>query len=160
MRIEARKPGQRATVPALPRSDDRVIQGRNNYETGIMNGDVGRVVALDGGNVLVQFDTACVWYSPSLRIEDRLALAYALTIHRSQGSEFPCAIVLDHNSHRYLLNRNLLYVGASRAKTTAILIGSRSTLENAAFRADSTRRQTLLSILALGGTPHGSTVLE
>jgi exodeoxyribonuclease V alpha subunit len=128
-------------------ANDRVIQGRNNYDTGIMNGEIGRVVAVEGPDAVVRFDTGIVRYGPDLRVGDDLRLAYALTIHKSQGSEFPCSIVVAHRSHSFMLNRSLLYVGATRARTTAILIGGRRTLHSAAARVDATRRRTFLSIL-------------
>jgi len=126
---------------------DRVIQGRNNYDTGVMNGEIGQVEALEGKDLIVHFDTGPVRYDPKRRITDGLAPAYALTIHRSQGSEFPCSIVVMHRSHRFMLNRNLLYVGVSRAQKTAILLGDRDTLEQTARKADTTRRRTLLPLL-------------
>jgi exodeoxyribonuclease V alpha subunit len=128
-------------------ANDRVIQGRNNYDTGIMNGEIGRVVAVEGPDAVVRFDTGPVRYGPDLRVGDGVRLAYALTIHRSQGSEFPCSIVLAHRSHAFMLNRSLLYVGVTRARTTAILVGGRRTLASAAARVDATRRRTFLSIL-------------
>jgi exodeoxyribonuclease V alpha subunit len=101
--------------------------------------------------VLVAFDAATVRYEPEARIRDGLALAYALTIHRSQGSEYPCSIVVAHHSHRSMLHRNLLYVGATRAKRTAVLIGDRFTLEAAAQRVDTSKRRTFLSFFTSEG---------
>jgi len=127
---------------------DKVIQNRNNYELGVMNGAVGQVTAIErDGAMEVVFDGQPVIITPdSGRLSD-LSLAYALTIHKAQGSEFPCAIVLVHKSHSFMHHRNLFYTGVTRAQEVAIVIGDRWGLRNCAQRRHLERRKTFLSLL-------------
>jgi exodeoxyribonuclease V alpha subunit len=127
---------------------DKVIQTRNNYELGVMNGAVGQVTAIErDGAMEVVFDGQPVIITPdSGRLSD-LSLAYALTIHKAQGSEFPCAILLVHKSHSFMHHRNLFYTGVTRAQEVAIVIGDRWGLRNCAQRRHLERRKTFLSLL-------------
>jgi exodeoxyribonuclease V alpha subunit len=127
---------------------DKVIQTRNNYELGVMNGAVGQVTAIErDGTMEVVFDGQPVIITPdSGRLSD-LSLAYCLTIHKAQGSEFPCAIVLVHKSHSFMHHRNLFYTGVTRAQEVAIVIGDRWGLRNCAQRRHLERRKTFLSLL-------------
>jgi exodeoxyribonuclease V alpha subunit len=127
---------------------DKVIQNRNNYQLGVMNGAVGQVTAIErDGAMEVVFDGQPVTITPdSGRLSD-LSLAYALTIHKAQGSEFPCAIVLVHKSHSFMHHRNLFYTGVTRAQEVAIVIGDRWGLRNCAQRRHLERRKTFLSLL-------------
>ena len=127
---------------------DKVIQTRNNYEINVMNGAVGRVTAIErDGAMEVVFDGQPVNITPdSGRLSD-LSLAYCLTIHKGQGSEFPCAIVLVHKSHSFMHHRNLFYTGVTRAQEVAIVIGDRWGLRNCAQRRHLERRKTFLSLL-------------
>lgn len=127
---------------------DKVIQNRNNYDLGLMNGAVGRVTAIErDGAMEMVFDGQPVTITPdSGRLSD-LSLAYALTIHKAQGSEFPCAIVLVHKSHSFMHHRNLFYTGVTRAQEVAIVIGDRWALRNCAQRRHLERRKTFLSLL-------------
>jgi len=133
---------------------DKVIQNRNNYELGVMNGAVGQVTAIEhDGGMEVVFDGQPVTITPdSGRLSD-LSLAYALTIHKAQGSEFPCAIVLVHKSHSFMHHRNLFYTGVTRAQEVAIVIGDRWGLRNCAQRRHLERRKTFLSLLERPATP-------
>src|SRR5205807_1037966 len=113
----------------------KVIQTRNNYDLGVMNGSVGRVEAvgstlvttttsgqeLKPGHLEVRFDDRSVIYDNEDRTE--LELAYALTIHKYQGSEVPCALVVVHKSHDFQHHRNLFYTGVTRARNMAIIAG-------------------------------------
>lgn len=103
---------------------DKVMQLRNNYEKEIFNGDIGYVCAVDEKNrtVTVEYEgRSPVTYKPSDL--DEITLAYAFTIHKSQGSEFPVVIMPIDNSHYTMLKRNLVYTGITRAKKLMVLVG-------------------------------------
>lgn len=107
---------------------DKVMQLRNNYEKEVSNGDVGRIVEIDmTDHVLkISFDGKIVPYD-FLEI-DELTLAYAVSIHKYQGSECPCVIIPIHTSHFKMLFRNLLYTGLTRGKKRVIFVGSKKAL--------------------------------
>ena len=115
----------------LFRKGDRVMQLRNNYDKDVFNGDVGFVAEAYPGErkLVVTFDGRPVEYAAGDL--DELALAYATTIHKSQGSEYPAVIVLLHNQHYLLLQRNLLYTAITRGKRLVLVIGSRWAAEKA-----------------------------
>ena len=115
----------------LFRKGDRVMQLRNNYDKDVFNGDVGFVADAypDDRKLVVMFDGRPVEYASGDL--DELALAYATTIHKSQGSEYPAVIVLLHNQHYMLLQRNLLYTAITRGKRLVLVIGSRWAVEKA-----------------------------
>lgn len=108
----------------LLRVDDRVMQNRNNYDLGVFNGDIGRVVEVDVGNrrLVARFDDREVAYDETDL--DELTLAYAITIHKSQGSEYPVIIVPVHTTHYVMLRRNLLYTAITRGKRLVVLVGT------------------------------------
>jgi exodeoxyribonuclease V alpha subunit len=137
---------------------DRVIQTRNNYELGgaggVMNGTVGSVVRVEEKELgdgkfeavtVVDFDGTEVEYSKGVLSE--LALAYALTVHKAQGSEFPYVVVVSHKSHSFMLNRNLLYTAVTRAQRVAMVIGDPKGIELAAARTYTDKRRTMLGLL-------------
>ncbi len=138
------RPGRRP--PFL--KHDKVIQTRNNYSLNVMNGAIGHVVdVLRGGTLLIDFEGVAVEIekgSPNLQ---EIQLAYALTIHKTQGSEFPCAIVVVHKAHSFMHHRNLLYTGVTRARKTAIVLGDRWGIRNCAEKCQVDERKTFLSIL-------------
>lgn len=103
---------------------DKVMQIRNNYDKEVFNGDFGLVetVDLEKRTITVLFDGRLLTYESAEQNE--LELAYAVTVHKSQGSEFPCVIVPIHASHYPLLQRNLLYTGMTRGKQLVIIVGS------------------------------------
>ncbi|MCK5844146.1 MAG: ATP-dependent RecD-like DNA helicase [Victivallales bacterium] len=110
------------------RYGDRVMQIRNNYDKKIFNGDMGRIVHIDPKNKMfkVRFEDKVADYE---FIEaDQIVLSYAVTVHKSQGSEFPVVIMPILTQHYILLQRNLLYTGMTRAKKLMVLIGSRKAL--------------------------------
>jgi exodeoxyribonuclease V alpha subunit len=109
---------------------DRVIQTRNNYELGIFNGEVGEVMDATATDVTVQFPESTVTYKRN-GDERALELAYALTVHKSQGSEFPWVVAVVHSSHTIMLNRRLFYTAITRAKQGVILVGDDAGLERA-----------------------------
>ena len=138
------QPGRRS--PFL--KHDKVIQTRNNYDLNVMNGAIGHVVdVLPNGTLLIDFEGVAVEIekgSPNLQ---DIQLAYALTIHKTQGSEFPCAVVVVHKAHSFMHHRNLLYTGVTRARKTAIVLGDRWGIRNCAKKCQVDDRKTFLSIL-------------
>jgi exodeoxyribonuclease V alpha subunit len=127
---------------------DRVIQKRNNYDLGVMNGSIGRVTGVvRDGSLSVNFDGTVIDLAADSPDLDRLQLAYVLTTHSTQGSEFPCAIVIAHKAHSFMLHRNLLYTAVTRARASAILVGDRSGLSMAVRKTSQADRRTMLSYL-------------
>jgi len=110
------------------RVGDKVMQVRNNYDLEVFNGDIGRVSAIDEVDqvVTVTIDGRDVAYD--FGSIDELVLAYATTIHKSQGSEYPCVVIPLHTTHYVMLQRNLLYTALTRAKRLAILVGEEKAL--------------------------------
>ena len=110
------------------RTGDKVMQVRNNYDLEVWNGDIGRVVGVDEENqrLHVTFDGREVVYE--IAAIDELALAYACSIHKAQGSEYPCVVIPLHTQHYVMLQRNLLYTALTRAKRLAILVGEERAL--------------------------------
>lgn len=109
----------------LLRTGDRVIQLRNNYDFEVFNGDMGYISAIDpeAQNVTVAFPEQHVHYD--FADVDELALAYALSVHKSQGSEYPVVILPVTTQHYMMLQRNLLYTAMTRARRLLILVGSK-----------------------------------
>lgn len=135
------------------RLGDRVIQTRNNYDLEVFNGDIGTVKYANKDNLLVDFEDVAGKRSISYPREhaDDLQLAYALTIHKSQGSEFPCVIIPIHHCNHIMLKRNLLYTGITRGKQLVILIGQMKAANHAARTMDSTKRYSNLQQLIKEG---------
>ncbi len=135
------------------RLGDRVIHRRNNYELNVFNGDIGRIEAIDNAaltcRVALYPDGRLVTYQRDDIIE--LDLAYAITIHKAQGSEFAAVIIPVLGQHFRMLQRNLLYTGLTRAKKLAVLVGSRRALAMAVHQEDGSRRQTALAELLAAG---------
>jgi len=114
------------------RQGDRVIQQRNNYDLDVYNGDVGVIAAVshEEQQIAVQFeDGRAVAYD--FAILDELGLAYALSVHKSQGGEYPAIVLPLLMQHRGLLQRNLLYTGVTRARQLAVLTGDKRALATA-----------------------------
>ncbi|MBR4894275.1 MAG: ATP-dependent RecD-like DNA helicase, partial [Kiritimatiellae bacterium] len=105
------------------RAGDRVMQLRNNYDKDVYNGDVGFVKSVDVANksIVVTYDGKPVVYDASEL--DELVLSYAMTVHKSQGSEYPAIILLVHTQHYVMLQRNLLYTAITRGKKLVLIIG-------------------------------------
>lgn len=127
------------------RIGDKVIQTVNNYDKNVFNGDVGRVKSLDleEQEALIDFEGQSVAYD--FDELDELNLAYAVTIHKSQGSEYPAVLIPLHTQHFMLLQRNLLYTAITRGKRLVVLIGSRKAIETAVRRNDTRKRYTALA---------------
>jgi exodeoxyribonuclease V alpha subunit len=126
------------------RLGDRVIQVRNNYDKNIFNGDVGAVIAVDSEEeqVTVRFADLEIKYDYSEL--DELMLAYALSIHKSQGSEFPAVVIALHPQHYALLQRQLIYTALTRARSFAVLVGSKRAVAMAVRNNRPSQRLTLL----------------
>jgi exodeoxyribonuclease V alpha subunit len=127
------------------RVGDKVMQVRNDYEKGVFNGSVGTVTAVspeDGElRVLLDEDEEVRYGFDEL---DALTHAYALTVHRSQGSEYPCVVVPLTPNAWLMLQRNLLYTAVSRATRLVVLVGSRRALAKAIRTAGAGHRYTAL----------------
>jgi exodeoxyribonuclease V alpha subunit len=129
------------------------MQLRNNYDLEVFNGDVGRIRRIDREEqfVDVSFDERVVRY----RLDDvaELALAYAVTIHKAQGSEYPCVVVPLHTQHWVMLARNLLYTAITRGKRLVVLVGTEKAAWMATRNEGAAKRWTRLSErLATGGS--------
>jgi exodeoxyribonuclease V alpha subunit len=124
------------------RVGDRVIQVRNDYDNEIFNGDTGRVVQIEGGTLHVDFDGRRVALS-SEQLDD-LALAWAISIHKSQGSEYPAVLVVLSRAHRVMLRRNLLYTAITRARRFCCVIGDPWAIRTAAQEQGGTERWSRL----------------
>jgi len=110
------------------RLGDRVMQIRNNYQLDVFNGDIGWIAAIDevSREVRIRFEDRLATYEAANL--DELVLAYACSIHKSQGSEYPCVVIPLHTQHYVMLQRNLLYTAITRGKRLVILVGSRRAL--------------------------------
>ena len=98
------------------------MQRKNDYDLDVWNGDVGTVVTADEKTVVVRIDGRDVTYVGNA--VDNLALAYAATVHKAQGSEYDAVVIGLHTSHFMLLNRSLLYTAITRARRLAVIVGS------------------------------------
>jgi len=121
---------------------DKVMQIRNNYDKNVYNGDVGRIIRIDTfeQQVFVKFEDRKVKYDFSEL--DELVLAYAVSVHKYQGSECPCIVMPIHTSHFKLLHRNLLYTGVTRGKKLVILVGMKKALAIAVKNDEVKKRYT------------------
>jgi exodeoxyribonuclease V alpha subunit len=126
------------------RVGDKVMQMRNNYELEVFNGDIGRIVSFDDDteHLRVRFDDRVVEY-PYASMRD-LGVAYAITIHKSQGSEYPVVVIPVLTQHYIMLQRNLLYTAVTRASQMAILVGSERAVEIAVRNRGAQHRHTRL----------------
>jgi exodeoxyribonuclease V alpha subunit len=127
------------------RTGDKVMQTENDYDKDVYNGDIGRIVNIDSekSELVVDFDDRKVTYD--FRELDELVLSYAITIHKSQGSEYPCVIIPMHTQHFVLLQRSLIYTALTRAKKLVIILGTKKALSLAVTRAESRERTTTLA---------------
>jgi exodeoxyribonuclease V alpha subunit len=121
---------------------DKVMQLRNDYERELWNGDVGEVRRVDAGVVFVDIGGKEVSYEREA--ERALALSYACTVHKVQGSEFPAVVMLLHRAHHMLLSRPLLYTALTRARRLAVIIGDDAALSRAVANAASGRTHSRL----------------
>ncbi len=129
----------------LFRVGDRVMQLRNNYDKDVFNGDVGFIQSVSAADrsVVVLFDGRPVRYDAGDL--DELVLSYAMTIHKSQGSEYPAVIVLIHSQHYVMLQRNLLYTAITRGKKLVLLMGTPYAIDQAIKTNTVRERRTSLA---------------
>ncbi len=124
---------------------DKVMQIKNNYDLEVFNGDIGRVVASGkyGAALSVRFPDRLVHYS--MKQVDQLTLAFACSIHKSQGSEYPAVIIPLHTQHYMMLRRNLIYTAITRGRRMVVIVGSPEALRLAVKNHRSAKRYTLLN---------------
>jgi exodeoxyribonuclease V alpha subunit len=138
------KPGSRPRL--LP--GDKVIQTRNDYGLGVMNGALGFVVTNDLKlGLAIDFEGEIVSMGCDSVQERHIQLAYATSIHKMQGSEFPCVVIILHKSHSFMHHRNLLYTAVTRAQESVIVLGDRWGIVNCARTQKVDTRNTFLSFL-------------
>ncbi|HYH09397.1 MAG TPA: ATP-dependent RecD-like DNA helicase [Thermoanaerobaculia bacterium] len=133
--------------PAAGRSfarGDKLMQTVNNYDKEVFNGDIGvvREISADGDTVVMDFDRALIEYHGT--DIDQLRLAYATTVHKAQGSEFPAVVIPLVSAHGVMLQRNLLYTAVTRGSRYVILVGDRDAISRAVHNAKASRRWTRL----------------
>jgi exodeoxyribonuclease V alpha subunit len=123
---------------------DKVIQTRNNYDKEVFNGDIGEILKIDDfeREVLITFDGREVVYD--FNELDEVSLAYAITIHKSQGSEFPVVVMPLAMQQYLLLQRNLVYTGITRGRRLVVLVGQKKALQTAVRNVSAVRRYTAL----------------
>ncbi|WP_291323558.1 ATP-dependent RecD-like DNA helicase [Desulfonatronospira sp.] len=143
---ERLNPGPDAVVRGYRRFrvNDRVLQMRNNYEKDVYNGDLGWItrVNLEDSELSVDYDGKEVVYD--LDDLDELTLAYAVSVHKSQGSEYPAVVMPVVTQHYLLLQRNLIYTGLTRARSLAVLIGSTKAMAMGLRSTGASKRYTHL----------------
>jgi exodeoxyribonuclease V alpha subunit len=128
------------------RDGDKVMQLRNNYELDVYNGDVGVISRVDEGALEVE-----VSYDDQRRVLygfdelDDLGLAYAMTVHKSQGSEYAAVVIPMLSQHYMMLQRNVLYTAITRGKKIVVIVGEEKAINMAVRNSQITRRNTLLS---------------
>ena len=124
------------------RLGDKVMQLRNNYDKGVFNGDLGRIASIDQeeGSIKIDFYDKLVEYESDEL--DEINLAYATSVHKSQGSEYPVVVLPLHTSHYLMLHRSILYTAVTRAKKLVVLVGSRKALAMAIRNFRLERRNT------------------
>ena len=127
------------------RRGDKVMQLRNDYDKSVFNGDIGVIAAIDGegGVVSVEFDGRLASYERSEL--DQLAHAYAVSVHKSQGSEYAAVVIPLVTQHYMMLQRSLLYTAVTRGKRLVVIVGSKRAVALAVRNADARRRYTWLA---------------
>lgn len=127
--------------------NDKVMQIRNNYQKKVYNGDIGKILSIDMSEQLlyVGFDEKIVEYDFSEI--DEIVLAYAVSVHKYQGSECPCVVMAVHTSHFKLLHRNLLYTAITRGKRFVVLVGTKKAIAIAVKNNEVEQRHTRLKEL-------------
>ena len=119
------------------------MQKQNNYDKGVFNGDIGEIFAIQNDVIYVRYPEQDVKYEG--QEVDEITLAYAITVHKSQGSEYHTVIMTIVNSHAIMLQRNLFYTAVTRAKRKVILVGTKIALQSAIQNTRTSRRFTLLT---------------
>lgn len=144
-----RKP-ERQLMGRVFRAGDKVMQTRNNYEKEVYNGDIGQVTAISvvDQTVTVAVDGRPVTYD-WLEV-DELTHAFAISVHKSQGSEYPAVVMPILTQHYLMLQRNLLYTAVTRAKRLCVLVGNKKAIAIAARNASVNKRYTALDVRLMG----------
>lgn len=126
------------------RADDKVMQIKNNYDKEVFNGDIGMIESVNETDrtLTVNFDGRSVEYDATEL--DELVHAYATTIHKAQGSEYPIVVMPILMNHYVMLQRNLIYTGITRAKKVLVMVGTRKALSYAVRNVTVTKRNTML----------------
>lgn len=129
---------------------DRVMQTRNNYDRDLFNGTTGIVCEAQFGAVSIQWDgkEAPEHYKAGCEDLSDVQLAYATTVHKAQGSEYPVVIIIINRLHRFMNHRNLVYTAVTRASKSAIIIGDNIAIKSAMSKQDANQRDTWLGVLA------------
>ena len=140
-----------AAKQPFPAVGDKVIQTKNNYDREVFNGDVGVVLNVSPEGTTVQFDDRIVFFEAGET--DDLAPAYAITVHKSQGSEFPAVVICVHTSHYVMLRRNLLYTAITRGKKLVVVCTNQRALKIALSNYLVEPRNSML-VERLGGRGH------
>ncbi|MCC6980058.1 MAG: ATP-binding domain-containing protein, partial [Candidatus Melainabacteria bacterium] len=124
---------------------DKVLQTVNNYDKEVFNGDIGTISSIDmeESELVIEFDGREVKYD--VNELDEISLAYAASIHKSQGSEYPAVVIPLATQHFMMLERNLLYTGVTRGKKLVVVIGQPKALAMAVKNKRSARRLTALA---------------
>lgn len=134
------------------REGDRIIHIKNNYDLNVMNGELGIIVEIKNQKkdekrnieeeieITVDYNNKIVKYTPDEF--DEIELSYAMTVHKSQGSEFPIVMMPIHSSHEFMNSRNLLYTGITRGKEKVVLIGETEALDKSINKIDNTERNS------------------
>lgn len=133
------------------RTYDKVMQIKNNYDKEVFNGDIGIIekVDMEERTLTVNFDDRHIEYD--VTDLDELVLAYAVTIHKSQGSEYPVVVMPIIMEHYIMLQRNLLYTGITRAKKILVIVGTKKALAYSVQNTTVTKRNTRLKKRLIGG---------
>jgi len=133
------------------RVNDRIMQVRNDYEKEVFNGDIGRILSIDPENqvAVLAFEGKAIPYA--FDDLDQVVPAYAITVHKSQGSEYPAVVLPLTTQHYLMLQRNLLYTALTRAKRFAVLVGTKKAV-NIAVRNDRVQRRFSRLACRLTGT--------
>ena len=139
----ALNPAPPGPVGAGLRAGDKVMQLRNDYDKDVFNGDLGEVRRVEGGITYVEVDGREVQYS--VKELDDIALAYASTIHKVQGSELDAVVIVLHASHHVLLSRALLYTAVTRARRLVVILGDERALRRAVRNVDTYRSASRLA---------------
>jgi exodeoxyribonuclease V alpha subunit len=124
--------------------NDKVMQIKNNYDKNVFNGDIGRIVGIDleDKTLVIRFDGNDISYDVTEL--DEVTLAYAITIHKSQGSEYKIVVAPLTMQHYIMLQRNLLYTCITRAKKIMVLVGTKKAIGIAVRNNKTTKRNTRL----------------
>ena len=125
------------------RIGDKVMQIRNNYDQDVFNGDVGRIEGVGtDGRIIIRFGNRVIPYVPEAL--DQIIAAFATSIHKSQGSEYPAVVIPIHTQHYVMLRRQLLYTAVTRGKQMVVIVGSKKALALAVRNSDEDARFTML----------------